>query len=93
MNNYQFSFCRSLFNIICWILFNLSWSFVTIMGLLFFFKFTGIKPPIQSSGWDLFEDITFSFNVGLYSLIPANFLYWFIKVREGKWRQLFFKSI
>lgn len=83
-NKYKFDFTRTLFNLITWGMLNfLTWAFISLMIALYFKVTNGISTN---------ADVSWSSNAGLFFLIPLNWFYWNTKVKNGKWRKLFFRT-
>ncbi|MBO9535560.1 hypothetical protein [Herbaspirillum sp.] len=75
---------RSIFNVVTWALLN-------FLVLLLVSLFVGLYFKVQK-GISTDADVASAFKIAFLVLIPLNWFYWKTKMKDGKWRYLFYRD-
>ncbi|MHA6860380.1 hypothetical protein [Ralstonia pseudosolanacearum] len=79
-----FDVSRTIFNVVAWALLNLLlWILISV--------FVGIYLK-EKIGTSTNADFSWSLKAALFALIPLNWFYWKSKMKDGKWRYLFYRD-
>lgn len=83
-NPLYFDTGRTIFNLVCLVLLNLcAWIVVAVL--------IGVYLK-EKAGTSTNADFNWSLQAALLILIPLNWFYWKTKVKDGKWKNLFYRT-